>query len=393
MTAVDIVGGVYREKCAFPYWDELFGSAGRAAMALAASGLTLRLHTALSSREKISAAAIFEQYGVSIFVTDRPEPIVFDYVHSLAVPAITPQLPLAPVKVPPIRNKIVIKFGMLESDPEVVSDYCVYDPQSAFEVLPFSASRSQAAHLAIVANKGEALRMTETADLAAAAKTLQDRDGAEVVIIKDGLNGAAVYHEGKVSAVPAYKTTNVFTIGSGDVFVAAFTKAWAVDRMDPAEAANIASLATAAYVESRILPLSNEAISTNREPARRTGGNVYLAGPFRETGQRMLIDDVRNHLRDLGMSVFSPIHDVGPGSADIVVQHDISAIRDCDVVFALLNGSSPGTVFEVGFARALEKPVFCVAQNMREVDLKLPRGTGAYLHDDLVSAMFQIAWR
>ena len=130
-----------------------------------------------------------------------------------------------------------------------------------------------------------------------------------------------------------------------------------------------------------------------RETVKKAGGRIYLAGPFRETGQRLFINDARSQLKALGMEVFSPIHDVGPGGAEMVVQQDLDAVRQCDAVFAILNGSSPGTVFEVGYARALNKPVFCVTQNMRDVDVKLPKGSGANLHDDYVSALFQIAWR
>lgn len=176
--------------------------------------------------------------------------------------------------------------------------------------------------------------------------------------------------------------------------MAAFSYAWAVRNLTPFEAATFASRSTADYVETRALPIMATCTGgQTREIAARTGGRIYLAGPFREAGQRMLVDDARSQLHAFGMRVFSPIHDIGPGNAEIVVQQDLAAIRECDAVFAILNGSSPGTVFEVGYARALDKPVFCVTQNMRDVDLKLPRGAGAYLHEDYVSALFQIAWR
>ena len=52
MTTVDVVGGVYTEKCAFPYWDELLGSAGRAALGLVGHRDIVRLHTVLAPEQR-----------------------------------------------------------------------------------------------------------------------------------------------------------------------------------------------------------------------------------------------------------------------------------------------------------------------------------------------------
>jgi Nucleoside 2-deoxyribosyltransferase/pfkB family carbohydrate kinase len=396
MTHVDVVGGVYREKCAFPHWDQLYGSAGRAAVALSGLGGGVRLYSSLSAKEEIAVRASFGAEGIDINLVPREWPIVFEYLHSLSVPRISPGHNPAHVAMPDVTGDVVIKFGMLESDPRVHAKHAIYDPQSAFAPLAFSRSGSRAEHLAIVANRAEVLHMTGAPTVQQAVSQLARGEGAEVVVVKNGLDGATVYtSETEGTIVPAFKSANVFSIGSGDVFVAAFASAWAVHRMPPLQAAKYASLSTAHYVETRSARLGTpeQTFAQRREAARKSGGRIYLAGPFRETGQRMLIDDARAHLSALGMNVFSPIHDIGPGEAEVVVRHDLAAIHECDAMFAILNGSSPGTVFEVGYARALGKPVFCVTQNMRSVDLKLPRGSECSLHDDYVSALFQIAWR
>ncbi|MBY3464750.1 DUF4406 domain-containing protein [Rhizobium laguerreae] len=393
MTEIDIVGGIYKEKCAFPYWNQLVGSGGRAAMALSGLIDRIRLHSTLSSDEELTAQAIFEPLGVDLHLQSRAFAIEFDYLHTLAVPTITPWPP-SPVQLPGVTGDVIIKFGMMECDPRISAKYAIYDPQSAFKPLTFSNSGSRADHLAVVANRGEILRMAQSDSVEDAVKSILASESTEVIVVKDGINGATVYAEGSSRHIPAFKTQNVFALGSGDVFVAAFALAWAINGLSPFDAALFASQSTADYVESLKLPVkAPDLAATGREVACKTGGRIYLAGPFRETGQRMFIDDARSQLQALGMSVFSPIHDIGPGSAEVVVQHDLAAVRQCDAVFAILNGSSPGTVFEVGYARALEKPVFCVAQNMRDVDVKLPKGSGAYLHSDYVSALFQIAWR
>ncbi|MCQ1779398.1 PfkB family carbohydrate kinase [Neorhizobium galegae] len=392
MSKIDIVGGIYRERCAFPYWDQLFGSAGRAASALSGLVETIRLHSALSETEELTAEAMF---SADLRLTRRPTPIEFDYLHTLAVPKISLSRVIAPVAMPAVTGDVVMQFGMMESEPRVTARYAIYDPQSAVDPLPFSRSGSTADHLAIIANRGEIAKMARTQSFEDAVASIFLSEKPEVLIVKDGMNGATVIASGQRHHIPAFKATSVFTIGSGDVFVAAFSYAWAINGMRPEDAARFASLSTAHYVETRALPIAPpaETLAGSREVAVKAGGRIYLAGPFRETGQRMLIDDARVHLRGLGMDVFSPIHDIGPGGAELVVRQDLDAIRQCDAVFAILNGSSPGTVFEVGYARALGKPVFCVTQNMRDVDLKLPKGAGAFLHDDYVSALHHIAWR
>lgn len=395
MTEIDIVGGVYRERVAFPYWDELIGSAGRSALALNGLIDKVRLHTCLSEREEIVGDAQFRSVGIDLQVTRRSEPVEFDYVHTLAVPKIYRDWNAAPVSMPEVQGYVVVKFGMMEADPIVRATFAIYDPQSAFKPVSFSKNGSTAEHLAIVANKGEILSMSGEKTVDDAIGALQSTQNVEVIVVKDGIEGAHVYAGGSYHHVPAYKTRNVFSLGSGDMFVSAFAYGWAVAGMSPFATAEFASRSVAEYLETRstkIEPPGSPNIKT-REVVKKAGGMIYLAGPFRETGQRMLINDARAHLRSLGMTVFSPIHDIGPGSAELVVHRDLAAVRECDAVFAILNGSSPGTVFEVGFAIALNKPVFCVAQNMRDVDLKLPRGSGAFIHDDYVSALHQIAWR
>lgn len=394
MMTVDIVGGVYTERCAFPYWNEMYGSAGRAAAALASQTVPVRLHTLLSADDTRLAEAIYPAKGVELVVGRRDASIVFDYLHSLSVPHISPRRAVGAFD-KSIGGDIVVKFGMLEADPAVDADVCVYDPQSAFSPKMFGASGSKAKRLAVIANRSEILRMGAAHSVDDAVRKIIENDGAEVVVVKDGLRGATVHSGGQSASVPAFKTSKVFTIGSGDVFVAAFTLAWAVRGQTPAAAAHFASLATAEYVETRDVEtaLSQESCTKERHEVALAGGKIYLAGPFREVGQRMLIDDALSHLTALGMDVFSPIHHIGPGEASAVVKKDLEAIHGCDAVFAILNGSSPGTVFEVGYARALEKPVYCLAQNLRHGDLKLPQGAGAHLQDDFVTALFQIAWR
>lgn len=396
MSEIHVVGGVYGEECAFPPRKQVFGSAGRAAAALSSQFEKIVLHTVLPDAAAKQIEPNFNAYGVTLCVQPGTEFVSFEYLHCLAEPQIFPRR--SAIKEQPsfdVEGNLVIQFGMMEANPKVSAEICVYDPQSSIAPKSFAATGSRAKRLAIVANASE-LRLLTGLTVDEGALQLLEADGAEVVIAKCGLDGAKVYENGMlIGSVPAYQAANVFTVGSGDMFVAAFAFAWGKEGMSPLEAADYASRAVAAYVESEIclLPPITEALAEKRKPVKLAGGSVYLAGPFRELGQRVIVNEARKALHSLGMKVFSPVHDIGHGPAEAVVARDLKAIKDCDAVLAILNGSSPGTLFEVGYAIALEKPVYCVAQNMRSNDTKLPRGAGCEVHEDFISALHHLAWR
>jgi nucleoside 2-deoxyribosyltransferase len=84
---------------------------------------------------------------------------------------------------------------------------------------------------------------------------------------------------------------------------------------------------------------------------------------------------------------------VGAGPASQVAPADLAALEACDAVFAILDGTDSGTLFEVGYARARNKPVYALAQTVSEEDLKMVRGSGCHVFDDFVTALHHTAWR
>lgn len=396
MRNVTVVGGVYGEECAFPLRKQVFGSAGRAAAALSTVFESVNLHTVLPEAAAAMAIPNFNAYGVNVEVHSGSQFVSFEYLHCLADPQIHPRPSTIKQQAPfHVEGELVVQFGMMECRPTVNADICVYDPQSPSAPLSFVNSGSKARRLAFVANSGEIELLTGKSVEAGAAQLVQS-ENAEIVIAKCGLSGAKVFgKEGFLGAVPAYKAANVFTVGSGDMFVAAFAFAWGKEDLSPVAAADYASRSVASYVENEVCQLLpvDELLRFDREAVKLAGGNIYIAGPFRELGQRVIINEARKVLLALGMEAFSPVHDIGHGPANVVVRQDLKAIQDCDAVFAILSGSSPGTLFEVGYAVALGKPVFCVAQNMRSNDTKLPEGAGCTIHQDFISALHSLAWR
>lgn len=396
MTELNIAGGFYGENCIWPYWSRSLGSAGRAAAALSGHLKTIKLHTYVSKGESEAARQLAENYSLELISHLRSQAIRFDYVHSMSIPQISPELALiegAPPFV--VDGDVVVRFGMLEGSAKVSAQKCIYDPQSAFSPASFGENGSEAKQLAIIANRGEITKLGRSQEIQEAVIRVMHESGAQVVVVKSGSAGAHVYSGGNVTRVAPYQTRNVWTLGTGDVFVAAFAWKWGIENSEPIGAARFASKAVATHVDSMSLPIpSTEEIQSIDFPeATFRGGKVYLAAPFFTLGQRWLVDDARRCLREMGFEVFSPVHDVGRGPGVVVAPQDIEALKQCDVVFALLDGIDCGTIFETGFATAAGKPVFAVAQSEPDDTLKMLTGTGSIVRDDLVTALHLMAWR
>lgn len=393
-----IAGGIYREVCLRPQWDEVYGSAGRAASAVSKLGGRVELKGYLDSdlQPIVQARAAEEGFGLSC--TELSRSAAFFYIHGLSVPSI-----LWPEKQPDLQVTAgkVLRFGMLEGTAVVDAEYAVFDPQNVIRPEAFAQNGSKAKHLALVLNRYEAVQLLGDVEQEPIkiAKRLAQKQGAEVVVLKMGPKGALVYHQDKHQWVPAYSTSRVWKIGSGDQFAANFAYAWMEERRPPVEAAERASRATAFYAQYRGYPSSAELDSFRPAPLRVSDAykdgrvpTVYLAGPFFTLGQLWVIEQARNCLRDMGLNVFSPYHDVGHGPADRVVRQDVEGIHKSDVVLAIGDGLDSGTIFEVGYARARGIPVVFYAENESQEDLKMMEGTDCFLRDDFVSAIYQTVW-
>lgn len=394
-----VVGGTYLELCREPRWEQLFGSGLRAAAAVSRCASNVTLVTYVSSAQRPTLEGYTATFSIDLRSETIPETLCFRYAHSLARPEIEPPLHLV-VRQPPVSVEadVVLRFGMLEGDAVVRGRRVVYDPQSAHEPRAFAANGSSAEHLAVVANLREARRLTGREDLEAAAQSLRD-GGAEVVVLKLAARGVVVATAHGLTAVPAYRTDRVFKIGSGDFFAAVFAHEWGEKQFEAVTAAERASRATAWYCDTRQADLAPDfpAGVTNMLPVTPTSGGrqprrVYLAGPFFTIAERWLIHEARAALLAHEVAVFSPFHDVGLGEAQDVAGADLEALGDCDAVLALADGGDPGTLFEIGYARALGLPVVVLAQREPTESLKMLAGSACEIVSDLGSAVYRAVW-
>jgi nucleoside 2-deoxyribosyltransferase len=398
-STVAVVGGVYRERCAKPFWDEVFGSGGRAASALARVGVTVQLHAyadALNKEAFLSRAAM-EKFEFHPTMISRS--LSFDYIHGLD----TPRISLSGDVQKPLHVTVenVVRFGMLEGDAIVQADRAVYDPQNVDCPVHFGANGSCAKHLALVLNRAEAavLARMPKATTAELASALQRQAAAEVVVIKQGPLGAFVLEGPVRDQVPAYQSERVWKIGSGDMFVAHFAFGWLAEGRSAAESAELASRATAFYCETRgsaspaqLAAFPKKPVTTSSRFRKGYRPVIYLAGPFFTLANLWLIEQARSCLLSMGLSVFSPYHDVGHGSAEDVVSKDLAAIDGADMVFAIGDGMDSGTVYEVGYARAKGKPVVVYCENETAEAKKMMQGSECILCDDFVTAIYRSLW-
>lgn len=399
---MDICGGVYGELCQFPHWDEVYGSGGRAAAALAGWSDAMRLHCYADDVRQRHLTALSGQFNFEVSQVVGGPPISFRYRHGLSTPEISPAISSI-ARRPSLRVHAlaVLRFGMLEGDAVVSGERVVYDPQSPDAPERFTANGSTAQELAYVLNESEGRRLTGEKELDKIAARLAREEDATLVVLKCGPRGALVFERSsQFRRVPAYKTDRVFPIGSGDVFSAVFAHSWAVQLLTPMESASLASQAAAYYVSTQSLPVPRPLpadteltpidVACWEDPSFPP--SVYIAAPFFSMAQRWLLDEARQALVQLGLNVFSPLHEVGVGPAREVAEKDLEAIRASRAVFALIDGLDPGTLFEVGYARAHHIPVIAFTETHEGEAMKMIEGSGCVVEDDFTTAAYKVSW-
>lgn len=372
-----------------PEWNRLLGSGVRAASVLAHGGETV-LHTVIGTQQRNELTDTASLYNFTLNAASNDQTVRFQYVHPLSDPRISPRPDAIRRRSLQVCDEAVLCYGMLDAVVSVKAQTAVYDPQSPQSPEPFNTSGRTAERLAIVANVRELTRLAGVANAAEAGRIVRETERAEVVVSKAGLRGADIHTAAGTFHIPAYFSELAWTIGSGDVFAAAFTEFWVRRAMEPVEAADLASRAVAIYAQYRsVPPLEYDRL---HDPVLRAisvrAGQVYLAGPFFTIAQRWLIEEARNAFQRAAFDVKSPLHDVGTmGNASEIAKADLALLARCDRVFALLDGNDVGTIFEIGWARSHGIPVVVFAQRVSEEDLKMLRGTGCLIISDFSTAI------
>nr|WP_068890370.1 PfkB family carbohydrate kinase [Pedobacter panaciterrae] len=396
MQKLDIVGGTYMENSIEPHSSELYGSGLRAAAALSNKTFSICFNSLVGRDCKELADYQASSFGFNTKFHEIERTVHFDYYHPLAQPM--------PVYVPKNKYKnlslegdCVLFYGMIEAEFVVHANYLVYDPQNH---VPYCETGSSANHLALILNKQEAEMFStiESTDLIEIGRHLKEKEKADVVVIKNGSKGAVVIDGDQIDIIPVFETLSVWPIGTGDIFSAVFAWQWMLENKSAKDAALVASKSVAEYSQSRHLPIRCDNSFKPRE-IKPSSKKIYLASPFFTFGERFLVNEIRMILSSFGNTVFSPYHDAGILSdgftseeAKHIANVDIAAIESSDTMFAVLSGSDPGTLFEIGYARGIGKRVVIFAENVKDGDLPMFLGSECEITSDLSTALYKASW-
>jgi hypothetical protein len=386
---MQISGGTYLETCREPLDETIAGSGMRAAAVLQRVCPELVLKSAIDASLGDQAEAMASGLNVSVDWVERSEPVAFDYWTPLSAPTL--RGPNAKAPDVHLTGTAGLVFGMVEATTTTDVERLVFDPQQPKDLGRPDFSGFKTDRLALVANSAETQSMTGEIDLATAARSLLESTPAEVVVTKRAARGSLVTTSDGQEDVGLWPTSQVWPIGSGDVFAAGFAWAWAQELMDPVQAARVGShLASLWCGQQRWQPGPEDFDVPDGEFVPQKG-QVYLAGPFFTLSQRWLVELVRESLLGLGGTVFSPLHDVGLG-ADEVAKKDLDGLDSCTAMLALLDDVDSGVLFESGWARRDDIPVIVYTEHTDDDRLKMVRGSGAEVFDDLSSAVYRALW-
>lgn len=408
MSKINVIGGVYAENCSVPMDSRIRGSGGRGARFLGEAGLCPDFYTCWPKGVSLEKVGLGPHVAVKKLEDRDFRLSSFTYAHQLANPVIDSdyvygqRMPNYQLGGPEfVSSECILKYGMLEGDVKTKAEKVVFDPQSPTKRI-YSQNESSAGSLALVLNEGQCLMYGEGGDINVSAKAAIALNSADIAVVKRGPWGARVYQRnGDKCDIPVYVTKRVWKIGSGDIFSAAFFKAWAIDQMTADKAADYASRSVARYVEEAYddtLPTfyDGEGCADKGKVYKSTwkkSRQVYIGGPFFDVGQRMLVEEVVRIFGNFGISVFSPIHEVGfSGSKREIAALDIEGLRKCSAMLALLDGGDIGTLVEVGHALEMGKRVVVLAHSIKEHERTMLDGLGCIICSDLCSAVHEIAW-
>lgn len=377
---MQIAGGLYRELCLVPAWNTMYGSGGRAAAAVSVLSPGSTLHAYAEDFES-SRITSLKELGIEMRLYPRPTAVAFAYFHSLSRPHIEPppdQIGHQPTI--QVSGDAVLRFGFLEGDAVIDARRAVYDPQTWRAPAPFGENGSVAGQLAIVLNELELRSAAGLNDLSSAASCLMESQGATVIVAKGGARGAMVFERGGRSAhVPAYRSSRVFKIGTGDVFSAIFAHHWAEMELPAVEAAEFASRSVAAYCSTSRLPLAENALLNQVPVISVTQGKVALEGSVDTIGQRYTMEEAQFVLRELGVEVTSSALDETSSTA-------------AAAILVLAHGLGNETAEQVRRASAAGTPIVVLCEGDARAFGTLLDYPNVTVTNDFVSALYFAAW-
>lgn len=87
------------------------------------------------------------------------------------------------------------------------------------------------------------------------------------------------------------------------------------------------------------------------------------------------------------------MHEVGFDlPVETIATQDLQGLEQCSVVLALVTDLDPGTIFEVGYARARNIPVVAHGEGVKVEHLTMIIGSRCIYSEDFCSAVYNAVW-
>lgn len=116
---------------------------------------------------------------------------------------------------------------------------------------------------------------------------------------------------------------------------------------------------------------------------------TYIASPFFNKKEVSFVEKIENELSSVGELFYSPrldgvLNDMTPQerskSKRTIYENNIKNIVDCDCIVAVIDGRDQGTIFEIGYAAALNKSIITITSQSFGVNVMLAEATYAHLN-------------
>jgi len=396
---VKIIGGTYREIDIDTITHNIFGSGLRAVnFFLENSGQEISYYTVgnkLIESHLENFKNVYPKFNYK--VSNSNQVLTFKYDFATDEPRIYPNPRILKDK-PTIEvsNGNIICFGMLDAEFCINAQKVVYDPQTGINPAKFS-DYGKTEELIYIVNHGEAKSISNQIELEGILSFFFDEEKVKAVIIKDGPHGARLYEsKSNFYHIPAYKTKNVYKIGSGDVFTSSFAFFWFNQKYTIRESALRASKSTAIFCNSMTYKLPDLNFSNfdfEIQPLKDLNiKQVYLAAPIFSLSDVILIDKIRESLLGFGIKVFSPYHDIGYGDDKEITEKDLEGIDNSDIIFSVLDGLDSGTLIELGYAMSKGKKIIGYHRTINSDSLLMLKTADIEFFDNLTTALYQVIW-
>lgn len=232
----------------------------------------------------------------------------------------------------------------------------------AREALPYTT--------VLLANEQEILLLTETDNRSNAITKLKDA-GPQYIVVKNGMRGCSIFRQGiLVEEIPAFKSSVLCSLGSGDVFGGVLAPTF-LETRDLKFSTELASCVAANFIENfeieTVIPKKaalKDVLKRERIVWSNSNLQIYLAGPFFSDQELFWVNQVCDILESAGISVLSPSRENGVigqyenwEQRQIIFDQDLDLLEKANLVVAILDHDDPGTCFEMGYAYKKKIPI------------------------------------